>query len=160
MLGRLELALGNLEAAGGYLRELPGRLLAAGLNDPTQPVWADAIETLIALGELEQARAYLEQYEVHAQRLGSPWALAAAARCRGLLAAAEGDLAAPSTRSSAPSPSWKGIRTPSSAAGRCSASAGAQAGAAEAAAREALEQALAIFEELGARCGRRRPVQS
>ena len=30
VLGRLELALGNLEAAGGYLRELPGRLLARG----------------------------------------------------------------------------------------------------------------------------------
>ena len=56
VLGRLELALGNLEAAGGYLRDAPGRLLAGGLNDPTQPVWADAIETLIALGELEQAR--------------------------------------------------------------------------------------------------------
>ena len=37
VLGRLELALGNLEAAGAYLRELPGRLLAGGLNDPTRP---------------------------------------------------------------------------------------------------------------------------
>ena len=71
VLGRLELALGNLEAAGGYLRELPERFLAGGVNDPTAPLWADAIETLIALGELEQARAYLEPYESNAQRLGS-----------------------------------------------------------------------------------------
>jgi DNA-binding CsgD family transcriptional regulator len=91
VLGRLELALGNLEAAGAYLRELPAQLLAGGTNDPTLPVWADAIETLIALGELEQARAYLEPYEGNAERLGSASALAVAARCRGLLSAAEGD---------------------------------------------------------------------
>ena len=53
-LGRLELVMGNLAAAGECLRELPGRLLAGGLNDPTPPIWADAIETLIVLGELEQ----------------------------------------------------------------------------------------------------------
>ena len=29
--------LGNLEKAGHYLRELPGRLVAGGLNDLTQP---------------------------------------------------------------------------------------------------------------------------
>ena len=94
VLGRLELALGNLEAAGGYLRDLPGRLLAGGMNDPTPPVWADAIETLVALGELEQARAYLEQYELNARRLGSPLAMEGVLRCRGLLCAAEGDLPA------------------------------------------------------------------
>ena len=47
----------------------------------------DAIETLTALGELEQAGAYLEQYEDNARRAQSPWAVAAASRCRGLLAA-------------------------------------------------------------------------
>ena len=72
VLGRLELALGNLKTAAEYLRELPERLLAGGLNDPTQPVWADAIETLIALGELELARSYLEQYEANAQAAGEP----------------------------------------------------------------------------------------
>ena len=45
-LGRVELALGNLEAADGYLHDLPGRLLAAGTKDPTNVAWADAIETL------------------------------------------------------------------------------------------------------------------
>ena len=74
VLGRLELAAGNLEGADGYLRELPERLLAGGMNDPTFTVWADAIETLIALGELEQAAAYLAPYEANAARLGSPWA--------------------------------------------------------------------------------------
>jgi len=152
VLGRLELALGNLEAAGGYLRELPGRLLAGGLNDPAQPVWADAIETLIALGELEQARAYLDPYELHAKRLGSPFVKECVLRCRGLLAAAEGDLerafeAFESALSEHPEPSWPFER------GRTLLCLGTmrRQGQQKKAAREALEQALAIFEELGAR---------
>jgi hypothetical protein len=30
--------LGDLDSAGGYLRELPRRLLAGGMNDPTLPI--------------------------------------------------------------------------------------------------------------------------
>ncbi len=152
VLGRLELALGNLEAAGGHLRELPGRLLARGVNDPTQTVWADAIETLIALGELAPARAHLGPYEGHAQQLGSPWALAAAARCRGLLAAAEGE-------------PWIAFEAFDRALAEldqhpyplerartllCLGIVRRQAQQ-KRAARDALEQALAIFDELGAR---------
>jgi DNA-binding CsgD family transcriptional regulator len=152
VLGRLELALGDLPAAGTHLRELPGRMLARGLNDPSQPVWADAIETLIALGELEQARTYLEQYELHARRLGSPLALEGVLRCRGLLAAAEGDRDAAfeafeGAISEHPEPLWPFER------GRtllCLGKVRRQAGQKKAA-REALEQALAIFDELGAR---------
>jgi DNA-binding CsgD family transcriptional regulator len=92
VLGRLEFALGNLQEAGRYLSELPARLVSSGLHDPTQPVWADAIETLIALGELEAAGQYLRSYEEYSQRAGSAWATACAARCRGLLDAAEGHL--------------------------------------------------------------------
>jgi hypothetical protein len=49
-LGRLELELGNIETAAGHLRDLPERLLTGGANDPTFPIWADAIETMIATG--------------------------------------------------------------------------------------------------------------
>jgi DNA-binding CsgD family transcriptional regulator len=152
VLGRLELALGNLEAAGEHLRELPGRLLERGVNDPAQPLWADAIETLIALGELSTARAYLEPYEFHGQQLGSPWALAAAARCRGLLAGAEGDVPcafaafdrALSELDSHPYPLERGRALLSLGEVRRRAQQ-------KRAAREALEQALVIFEGLGAR---------
>jgi DNA-binding CsgD family transcriptional regulator len=152
VLGRLELALGNLEAAGDYLRDLPGQLLARGVNDPTQPVWADAIETLIALGEVGQARAYLDPYERHAQQLESPWALAAAARSRGLLAAAEGEPAvafeaferALTELVEHPYPLERGRTLHSLGTVRRQAQQ-------KKAAREALDQALAIFEELGAR---------
>jgi DNA-binding CsgD family transcriptional regulator len=90
-LGRLELALGDLKAAGELLRDLPERLHTGGLDDPTNPVWADAIEALVALGERERAATYLDRYEALAERLGGAWAPAAAARCRGLLAGAERD---------------------------------------------------------------------
>ena len=75
-LGRLELALGRVEAAGDHLRDLPQRMLAGGWNEPANAIWGDAIETLIRLGELETARTYLDRFEVNAQRFGSPWPLA------------------------------------------------------------------------------------
>ena len=54
------------------------------MNDPTQPVWADAIETLVALGELELARDYLErsrQRRAARQPPGAGWSRCAAAAC-------------------------------------------------------------------------------
>jgi ATP/maltotriose-dependent transcriptional regulator MalT len=152
VLGRLELALGNLEKAGHYLRELPGRLLAGGLNDPAQPLWADTIETLIALGELEQAHLYLEAYETNARRLASPWAVAGAARCRGLLAAAEGDTAAASAAFDRALGELDVHPYPLERARTllCIGTVRRQAQQKKAA-RETLQQALAIFEELGAR---------
>jgi ATP/maltotriose-dependent transcriptional regulator MalT len=152
VLGRLELALGNMQTAGGYLSELPGRLLTSGLNDPTQTAWGDAIETLIALGELEQARAYLEAYEEISRRFTGDWAAASAGRCRGLLSAAEGDpqaalvaLDGALTRlADSPFPLER-ARTLLQL-GRLR-----RQTMQKKAAREALEQALAIFDELGAR---------
>ena len=49
VLGVLNSLLGNLEAAAGLLRDLPERLLVAGLNDAVNPVWSDAIEALVAV---------------------------------------------------------------------------------------------------------------
>jgi DNA-binding CsgD family transcriptional regulator len=152
VLGRIELILGNLQAAGDYLRELPGRLLSRGLNDPAQPVWADSIETLTALGELDLASDYLESYELYARRLGSPLAMEGVLRCRGLVAAAEGDLEAAlegfdSLLGDQPEAAWPLERARTLL---CLGTVRRQAQQKKAA-RDALEQALAIFEELGAR---------
>ena len=152
VLGRVELALGNLEAAAGYLRDLPGHLVALGWDDPTNPVWGDAIETLIALGELEQASAHLDRYGANARRLGSPWAIAGAARCRGLLAAREGDLPAALTSFEHSLNALDGLPFPFER-GRTLLCLGVVQRQAQQrrAARESLEQSVAIFEELGAR---------
>jgi ATP/maltotriose-dependent transcriptional regulator MalT len=152
VLGRLELALGNVQEAGRYLSELPARLISSGLNDPTQPIWADAIETLVALGEVEQARVYLDTYEQNSRRVKSGWAAACAARCRGQLAAADGDVAAAFDAFEASLVELD--RTPYVfERGRTLLGLGVVRRQAmqKKAAREALEQALAIFGELGAR---------
>ena len=75
-----------------------------------------------------------------------------AARCGGLLAAAEGDLAGAFAAFERALAELDGQPSRSSGPHAALPRHGAQAGAAEEArAREALEQALAIFEELGAR---------
>jgi DNA-binding CsgD family transcriptional regulator len=51
----------------------------------------DAIEALVALGDLGYANALLEEHQRKARAQDRPWALATAARCHGLLAAAGGD---------------------------------------------------------------------
>jgi DNA-binding CsgD family transcriptional regulator len=55
------------------------------------PCVPDAIEALVALGELERAHELLVEHEEKGRALDRPWALATAARCRGLLAAVRGD---------------------------------------------------------------------
>ena len=150
-LGHVELALGDLEAAGRCLRELPERRVASGLNDPSHATVPDAIETLVALGELERAGAYLDQYVVHVDRSSSPLAAASAARCRGLIAAVHGDLDASFTAfEHALEPSAEPYRLERARTLLCLGTVHRQAQHKKAA-RDALEQALAIFEELGAR---------
>jgi DNA-binding CsgD family transcriptional regulator len=151
-LGRLELALGDAAAAAGYLGDLPAWLTAGGLNDPTSPIWADAIETLVALGELDHARVYLDTYEKNARRFGSPWALAAAARCRGLFEASEGRFESAAEAFDGALAQLEGGRY-ALERGRtllCLGVARRQAQQ-KRVAREALDRAIAIFEELGAR---------
>ena len=53
--------------------------------------WPNAIEALVAVGELRLAREYRDLFRERAERCHCPWALATAARCLGLLRAAEGD---------------------------------------------------------------------
>jgi DNA-binding CsgD family transcriptional regulator len=151
VLGHIELALGHFVAAARYLRPLPERLISLGWNDVVDPLWPDAIEALVGLGDLEQARVYLEHFEEQGRRSTSPWALATAARCHGLLAAAEEDLPAAfeafdralTPREWAQFPFERGRTLLALGSGRRRAKQ-------KRAAREALEQALAIFEELGA----------
>jgi DNA-binding CsgD family transcriptional regulator len=151
VLGRLELALGNVEAAAGYLRDPPEELLSRGYRDPAAPLWGDAIEALIAADELEPARRYLESYEESAERAESPWGKAVAARCLGLLVAREEDFAAAFAAFERSLDELDGLPYPFER-GRtllCLGTVRRQAQQKKAA-RAALEQALVIFEELGA----------
>ena len=152
VLGHVELSLGNLRAAGRWLRPLPARLVSLGWDDPVEELWPDTIEVLIALGELTQARSYLGQFEERAQRLGGPWPLAAAARCRGLLAGTEGDFAA-AFEAFERALAEHGRMHGSFERGRTLLALGATQRRAKQkrAARESLQRALVLFDELGAR---------
>jgi DNA-binding CsgD family transcriptional regulator len=92
ILGFLELSLGDPARAHARLGPLVGALHAMGLGEPTLfPVLPDTIEALIGLGELDHAEPLIEELDAQGQALDRAWALAGAARCRGLLAAARGD---------------------------------------------------------------------
>jgi DNA-binding CsgD family transcriptional regulator len=150
-LGHLELSLGNLEAAAGHLRALPARLVSLGWNDPADSVWPDTIEVLIGIGELEQARTYLDLYEQRAERSGSAWALACAARCRGLLLGAKGDFSSAFESLEHALAEHESVESPFELARTLLALGSVRRRSKQKrAAREVLEQARAAFEEMGA----------
>ncbi len=88
--GMLELGLDHPEAAIAHLsrtREIAER---GGFAEPNYVQWSpDLIESQIRAGLEHEARNTLAQFETQAQRTGRRWALANAARCRGLLAPRE-----------------------------------------------------------------------
>jgi DNA-binding CsgD family transcriptional regulator len=92
VLGFLELSLSDPSAALARLEPVLAFLRAMGSAEPgVIPCLPDAIEALVALGELDRADELVSEHEEKGRRLDRPWALATAARCRGLLAAARGD---------------------------------------------------------------------
>ena len=94
-LGFLELSLDEFEAAGNRLGPMAAGAASMGVLEPVCiPFAADAAEALTALGQLEEARALVDQLEEHGRRLDRAWALASGGRCRALLLAATGDLEA------------------------------------------------------------------
>jgi DNA-binding CsgD family transcriptional regulator len=92
VLGFLALSAGDVAAADRELRDLPAWLYSNGWREPTDFAWANAIEAMIGAGDLPAAETWLERYEDLAARSKSPWALATAARSRGLLCEAGGDI--------------------------------------------------------------------
>ena len=92
VLGFLELSLSDPSAAMKHLQPSIEYLRALGAAEPgIIPCVPDAIEALVALGDLGYANALLEEHRRKARAQDRPWALATAARCHGLLAAAGGD---------------------------------------------------------------------
>jgi hypothetical protein len=64
VLGFLDLSLGNLDRAIVSLRPLPDRLVSLGWYEPSVlPIWPNAIEALVGLGEIGEARRHLALYE-------------------------------------------------------------------------------------------------
>jgi DNA-binding CsgD family transcriptional regulator len=92
-LGQLELSAGRPAEAVQALGPLVDFLRAERITEHgTARVVPVHVETLIALGELPAAHELLGWFEGNAQRLQRRSALAAAERCRGLLAGARRDV--------------------------------------------------------------------
>ncbi len=92
-LGVVGLSLGDPAATHAALGPLAGFLTEMSSADPALGVFLpDEIEALCELGEQDRAQELLGWFERRARAVERGWALAAAARCRGLLLAAGGDL--------------------------------------------------------------------
>jgi DNA-binding CsgD family transcriptional regulator len=88
-LGDLELGLGRPEAALQHYEEWNALLGARGIEDTDLSPGPELTETYLHLGRVDDAAAAAAQHEESARAKGQPWALARAARTRGLLAPAD-----------------------------------------------------------------------
>jgi DNA-binding CsgD family transcriptional regulator len=92
-LGFLELSLDRWAEAETTLTSLVAQTRAASIGEPGELRFLpDLIETLIALGRIEDAAEHLTFLEERAQATQRLSALAAAGRCRALIALTAGDL--------------------------------------------------------------------
>jgi DNA-binding CsgD family transcriptional regulator len=150
--GFLEWSLGNPRATVDALERVGELRGGIKLADPGYGRFqADLAEALVALGELDRARAIVEDRAARAQALDRPAALAVVARCRAVIAAAEGNVEAAlrdleealaqHARVTLPFDLARTLLTKGQVERRAKR---------KAAARASLEQALAIFQQLGA----------
>lgn len=93
VLGFLAVSLGDAVSAVAFLEPLPGLLHSRGIVEPgIYPFVPDAVEALTSIGRIERAREVLGPYDRLGHELDRPLVIATSARCQGLLAAAEGQL--------------------------------------------------------------------
>lgn len=152
VLGFIDLSLGNAAGAREHLGRSWHLHRGWGVGEPAVfPFVADHVETLIELGKLDQAGEVLDWLEERGKSLDRPWALAVSARYRGLLAAADGDLQAAFASLDQALKEHERLPMPFEL-GRTMLVLGAirRRAKQKRPAREALEEALAIFEGLGA----------
>jgi DNA-binding CsgD family transcriptional regulator len=150
--GFLELSLGDAAGADRTLSRLAELVTAAGMQEPALfRFHGDAIEAKLALGRRDEAKALIDQLERLAAVPGRTWALTVACRSRGLLAAAGGDLAAAYRELERALELHEGLGQPFER-GRTLLLLGGvrRRDRKKRAAREALEDALGIFDRLGA----------
>jgi DNA-binding CsgD family transcriptional regulator/tetratricopeptide (TPR) repeat protein len=153
VLGFLELSLGNAAEAARLLSPLWDLLASRGFREPSDcPVLPNAIEALVATGKLDEAVRLQAQFEEAGREFKTPWALATAARCRGLIEAARGDLDAAVSQLEQALAEHERLLNPLER-GRTLLALGTvrRRGKEKRAAREALDSSIAIFDELPAR---------
>ncbi len=152
LLGFLELSRGDAATADRILRPLAVEFASSMWREPSLAgELPNGIEALVQLGELDEARRLLAALEDRISRIESPWGVASAARCRALILAAEGELESALTAFEQALRVHERLPQPFDHGRTLLAQGATQRRARQRrAARETLEQALAIFDELGA----------
>jgi DNA-binding CsgD family transcriptional regulator len=151
-LGFIELSLGNAASSNQYLGQAWQLHRSWGIGEPAKfPFVGDLVEALIELGDLDQATEVVDWLEERGQTLDRPWALAVAARYRGLIAATDGDFQTAFASLDRALKEHERLPMPFEL-GRTMLALGTirRRAKQKRPAREALEEALAIFERLGA----------
>ena len=144
---------GTRELRAGLSRSR-GRVLSRhGVQDPGLfRHQADHIEALIAAGEIGLAGEALDRFDEQGAATMRPWALATAARCRGLLRSAAGDLAGAVAALDAAVAAHETVDIPFEPRGRSSSRArSTAAGRRSFLARDALVKSVETFDRLGSR---------
>jgi DNA-binding CsgD family transcriptional regulator/predicted negative regulator of RcsB-dependent stress response len=148
---------GLVEAWGGNPAEAVEYFAAAkradpDLRDPTM-IWFDGehAAALLELGRIDEAIELLDKWEEDATRVGRAWALAHVTRCRGLVAAARGDVDEAQALLEEAVQALADVEDPFGRARALLALGVVRRRARQKrAAREAIEAAVKAFEELGA----------
>ena len=93
VLGLLELWGGRPAGAVELFEAAMSARASLGFREPGSPLYrVDYVEALLELGRIDETLAVLEPWEADAERLGRDWALAQTTRCRGMVAAARGEV--------------------------------------------------------------------
>jgi DNA-binding CsgD family transcriptional regulator len=151
--GFLEHSLGDAREAHRFLGPLPRAAAEAGYGEPALfRFHGDAIEALLELGEQEPAATLLAELEGLGTALERVWAQTIASRCRALLNAAAGDTDAAYAAIDRALELHEDLKEPFEL-GRTLLVLGTlqRRSRKKRAARESLTQALAVFDDLGAR---------
>lgn len=91
--GLIALARGDPSSAISSFASAEEGADAAGWGEPNLRFWrADYVEALLELGRIADGVVLLADWEKAARRVDRTWVLAQANRCRGLVAAAQGDV--------------------------------------------------------------------
>jgi len=94
ILGLVSLWGGDRPAAADWLVKADRRAAELGWREPSVRWWtADHAELLLERGDVDEAGRIVDAWEADAARVGREWVLAHVTRCRGLAAAAEGNVA-------------------------------------------------------------------
>jgi DNA-binding CsgD family transcriptional regulator len=95
ILGFLEVSLGKYSEARATLAPLISNFDAIpGTEIITASFLPDAVEAMVAVGQLDDAEPIIDALEHNGRWLDRPWMLAVGARCRSMWLAARGDVAA------------------------------------------------------------------